>query len=115
MIYLSDAALEITRRVMATNPDGPMLRNPSGSPWNRSLVKCRFHRLKKKLGVRYNLYAFRHAYITHSLVSGIDAVTVSVLVGHKSTQMISRHYSHLHQMADHMRDAANKVRTVRDA
>jgi integrase len=114
VVYLSEKALEITRRVMAKYPDGPMLRNASGAPWCRNLVKCRFHRLKKRLGVRYNLYGFRHAYITQSLVNGLDAVTVSILAGHTSTAMISRHYSHLNQMGGHMRDAANKARTKKD-
>ena len=92
-----------------------MLRNPKGKSWRRNFVRCRFYRMKKKLGVCYNLYSFRHAYITQSLVNGLDAVTVSILAGHKSTVMISRHYSHLHQMADHLRDAANRARTARGA
>jgi integrase len=42
-------------------------------------------------GTRLNLYAFRHSLITESLVNGLDAVTVSVLAGHRDTSMISRH------------------------
>jgi integrase len=67
--------------------------------------------LAKKHGVKYSLYAFRHAYCTSALESGeLDAVTVSVLMGHQDTTMISRHYSHLTQRTEHMRDAAKKAR-----
>jgi integrase len=61
-------------------------------------------------GTRLNLYAFRHSMITESLVNGLDAVTVSVLAGHRDTTMISRHYAHLAQKHEHMRHAANRAR-----
>ena len=40
----------------------------------------------------------------------LDAATVSVLMGHRDTTMISRHYSHLAQRLGHLRDAARKAR-----
>jgi integrase len=66
--------------------------------------------LASQNGIRLNLYAFRHSLITESLVSGLDAVTVSVLAGHQDISMIARHYAHLAQKHGHMRDAANRVR-----
>lgn len=66
---------------------------------------CRAH------GTMYSLYSFRHAFCTQALESGkIDAVTVSILMGHRDTTMISRHYSHLTQRVEHLRDAARKAR-----
>lgn len=62
-------------------------------------------------GTKYSLYAFRHAFCTEALENGIDAVTVSVLMGHRDTTMISRHYAHVHQRHDHMRRAANTARS----
>ena len=67
------------------------------------------NQLAKEKGIRLNLYAFRHSRITESLVNGLDAVTVSILAGHRDTSMISRHYSHLTQKNDHMRNAANRA------
>jgi integrase len=67
------------------------------------------NQMAKEIGVRLNLYAFRHSRITESLVNGLDAVTVSILAGHRDTSMISRHYAHLTQKHDHMRDAANRA------
>ncbi len=71
-------------------------------------------RLIRKLawehGTKYSLYAFRHAFCTEALVNGLDAVTVSVLMGHRDTTMISRHYAHVCQRTEHMRAAARKAR-----
>jgi len=160
VVYLSERALEITRRLVAQRPSGPLLLNTDGRPWCVSSVKCRFqiicrnlgrrrlrqlalvpakiprlkaderkdpairteherqvlerrqrvNELAKQHGKRFNLYAIRHTYITESLVSGLDAVTVSVLAGHRDTTMISRVYAHLAEKHEHMRQAAKKVR-----
>jgi integrase len=160
VVYLSDRALAITRRLVLTRPTGPLLVNTEGRPWCASAVKCRFQKLcravgRRRLGrsalvpppiprltaaqrgdsavrqtheekvrarrkqvaelarqhgLRVNLYAFRHTLITESLVRGLDAVTVSVLAGHRGTAMIARHYAHLDQRHDHLRAAANRVR-----
>jgi integrase len=66
--------------------------------------------LAKEHGPRYNLYAFRHSFVTEALIQGLDAVTVSVLVGHRDTTMISRHYAHLTDRHDHLREAATRAR-----
>src|SRR5207237_4122451 len=67
------------------------------------------NQLPYRHGTRFNLYAFRHPRITEALVNGLDAVTVSVLAGHRDTTMISRHYAHLTQRHEHLRQAANKA------
>jgi integrase len=161
VVYLTDRALEITRRVMAENPSGPMLWNTDGRPWGMSSVKCRFQRLRVAIGKarlprlglmppklkrltkperedperravhtkavlerrrqiallgnrhgnRLSLYAVRHSFCTFALAVGkLDAVTVAHLMGHRDTTMISRHYAHLAQRADFLRDAANRAR-----
>jgi integrase len=33
VVYLTDTALEITRRLMLKNPEGPIFRNARGAPW----------------------------------------------------------------------------------
>ena len=67
-------------------------------------------RLEWDYGTKYSLYAMRHAFCTEALENGLDAVTVSVLMGHRDTTMISRTYSHLTQRHDHLRQAANRAR-----
>lgn len=111
VVYLNERALEITRRVMLRHPEGPMLRNTDGLPWCVSSTSCRFQRIRDKIGVKYSLYAIRHTFCTFALAVGkLDAVTVSHLMGHRDTSMISRHYAHLTQLSEHLRDAANRVK-----
>ncbi|MFO0927869.1 MAG: tyrosine-type recombinase/integrase [Gemmataceae bacterium] len=66
-------------------------------------------RRARRHGTMYPLYAFRHSFCTRALVEGADAVTVSVLMSHKDTTMISRHYAHLAQRPGHLRDVANRL------
>lgn len=160
VVYLTDCALEIARRLSQRWPKGPIFRNSLSKPWDMSSTKCRFQNLQVNLGrkrlrelgleppklprlrgadradparrkeqerkvldrrrritelarehgPRYHLYAFRHSFVTEALVKGIDAVTVSVLVGHRDTTMISRHYAHLAGRHDHLREAARKAK-----
>jgi integrase len=52
IVYLTDAALEITRRLMAARPHGPLFVNTNGLPWSSSALNCRFARLRLALGRR---------------------------------------------------------------
>ncbi|MCU9931040.1 tyrosine-type recombinase/integrase, partial [Escherichia coli] len=54
-------------------------------------------------------YSYRHAFATQALVSGVDIATVAELLGHASTEMISRHYGHLANEKQHLKDAAARV------
>lgn len=51
-VYLTDAALEITRRRMLAHPSGPLFRNSDGEPWHRWSINCAFIRLRRALGKR---------------------------------------------------------------
>lgn len=50
VVYLSDRALDLTRRLVLEHTDGPLLRTTTGSPWCASSVKCRFQKLCRRLG-----------------------------------------------------------------
>jgi integrase len=79
---------------------------------HREQVRARgatIRKLAREHGKRYSLYSFRHTACTRMLADAkLDAVTTSVLMGHRDTTMISRHYAHLAQRPDHLRDAANR-------
>ena len=102
IVYLPEASLAITRRRHEEYPEGKLFRNIKGDPWKPHAISCRFTRLKKKLGDRYCLYHFRHSFATRMLESGLDALTVALLLGHSNPAMLSTTYQHLAHNPQHM-------------
>ncbi len=109
VIFLPDAAFGITLKLAARHAEGPLFRNRMGKPWTAYAINCRFGRLKKKLGVRYCFYAFRHTFCTRSLKNGVDAVTTARLMGHADLTMVSRVYAHVEKDLAHMQEAARRA------
>lgn len=58
---------------------------------------------------RYSLYAFRHAWATRALQSGLDALTVAVLMGHADPSTLARVYQHLSHDPEYLRKQAQKA------
>lgn len=50
VVYLSDTALEITRRLAQANPTGALFRNSVGVPWTTDAVNCAFDRVRVRMG-----------------------------------------------------------------
>ena len=50
VVYLTDEATIITRRLMLKNPTGPLFLNSKGLPWNKDSVGCAFDRLQIRMG-----------------------------------------------------------------
>ncbi len=107
VVYLSDKAVEITKRLAELHPTGKMLRNRDGAPWDKNCVNRRFLRKKKKIGRKVCLYTIRHSFCQRMLIAGVDTLTVSLLMGHASTKMIMEHYQHLHASPEHFAKALN--------
>lgn len=109
IVYLNDMALSITRRRMEKCPEGPIFRNTRGRPWNKDSVNCRFDRIKAKIGMRYCLYLFRHSFATRMLESGLDALTVALLLGHSNPATLSTTYQHLAHNPKHLLNQLKKA------
>jgi integrase len=112
VVHLPDRCLAICRRLAAEHPSGPMFRNTRGRPWTVNAVALRFRGLRRRLGLgpEATWESFRHLFITDALERGVPIATVAELVGHTSTAMISRHYSHLARRHQHLKDALGQVR-----
>ena len=50
IVYLTDTALAITKRLMLQHPTGPLFRNRRGNPWTKDSVKCVFLNIRITLG-----------------------------------------------------------------
>jgi integrase len=98
VVYLTPALVDLSRELMAEQPEGPLFRGPRrNSPFTKQAIRCRFRRLRAKLPylkpfVCYNL---RHTFATQALVNGVGVAQVAELLGHTSTEMVSQIYGHL--------------------
>lgn len=111
-VHLTPALTERLRVLAGRWPDGPVLRNTRGNPWTQSGINCAMRRLRARIGAGGELtpYGMRHLFVTDALASNVPIATVAELVGHRSTAMISRYYSHLSERAEHLKEALRKVR-----
>jgi integrase len=50
IVYLTDRAAEITRRLALQNPEGKLFRNSVGNAWSTEAVNCAFTWLQTKMG-----------------------------------------------------------------
>jgi integrase len=109
MIYFTEDVEEMLRRRVERYPEGPLFLTNRGIPFNNRNTHGRLRRLEKKLGIpRFNLYSYRHSYITDALAKGLTADVVAELVGN-SARTISKYYAHLEQRQDVLRDAARRA------
>ena len=167
IIYLTEDALEITKRLMLKHPEGPLFRNTSGRSWTPDAVNCAFtsvqlrmgkHEMKRcgitipqheidefiatlrptrvaggqeaakrpavlraeakrklvfreaaRLAPRCSLYALRHAWATRALETGLDALTVAVLMGHADPSTLAKVYQHLAHSPQYLLQQARRV------
>ena len=170
IVYLTDAALEITTRLMEAFPEGPIFRNSKGQAWTTYAVNCACDRVQVRMGnaeferqgksipdeliqtarsglskqrtsngqavtkteaelrcearvkacrrfaakfaLRYSLYALRHAWATRALESGLDGLTVAILMGHSDPSTLARVYQHLSHNPEHMLAQAKRATPV---
>jgi integrase len=114
VIYLgTDKAKDIVGRLCQERPTGCILRNSEGNPWNKDSINCAFFRLKKKIGTKFHMGAFRKGFVTEALKNGLDTLTVAHLVGHSNGVMISQIYGKVQQDPEYMADAARRAKATR--
>lgn len=113
VVYLTQAMVDLTRRLAEMHPEGPLFRTPLGSGgFSSNGVRCRFRNLRKKLPHLKGVIAtaYRHSFATEALEAGVPIAQLAELLGHVDTKMVSRHYSQLSQKVQHLRDMAEKAK-----
>ncbi len=114
VVYLTPGMLELTGKLVAEFPDGPLFRGPARAgrkPYSANSIRCRFRRLRKKLPQLKGViaYTFRHSYVTDALERGVPIASIAELAGHRDLRMIQEHYGHLSQKRLHLQEAARKA------
>jgi len=112
VVYLTPEMVELSRRLVALYPEGPLFRGPRDkTAFTNQNIRCRFRRLREKLPhlKHFVCYNVRHTFATQALVNGVGVAQVAELLGHSSTEMVSKTYGHLADQVAHMREAARKA------
>lgn len=112
VVVLVPEALAICKRRIREHKTGPIFRNLKGTPWTRHAVAWRIKRIRDRLGLSADMttHALRHLFATDALDKDIPIATVSELLGHSDTTMVSRVYSHLGDRKQHLKDSLSKFR-----
>lgn len=112
IVYLTPAMVDLSRRLVALFPEGPLFRGPRDkAAFTRQNIRCRFRRLREKLPhlKHFVCYNVRHTFATQALVRGVGIAQVAELLGHTSTEMVSKTYGHLAEQVTHLREAAARA------
>jgi site-specific recombinase XerD len=109
VLFLTPDSQTITNKLIAKYPTGPLFRNRNGRAWTKDAIKCALTRISKKVGFRVIAYGARHAYATNALINGVDSISVSHLMGHRSPAMVSQVYSHLAQNHEFLKKQARNA------
>ena len=112
MVYLTSVMAEMTKRLVALRPTGPLFPTfKQGRPFTKNAIRCRFRRLQAKLPHQKHFvaYNYRATFATNALENGVGIAQVAELLGHADTTMVSKHYSMLSQKVQHLRDMVRKA------
>lgn len=110
-IPLHPDALSLLRRLAERSPTGPLLRNRDGMPWNKNALVLAMRRCRDRAGLpTKQMYGIRHSFATQALIDGVENAKVAAILGHSSTVMLSKHYSHVAEQTRALVEAVAKVR-----
>jgi integrase len=116
-VILTPAMVQLTEKLMRAYPEGTLFRNENGKPWVRNSIRCRFRRVREKLNLGKDVvaYLYRHAVCTDLLEAGVGLAQTCEILGHKTTDMVMRHYSKIRNRREHLREQILKARGTPDA
>jgi integrase len=132
IVYLLTPMQELTRKLVALYPEGPLFRSTRCTggvrrAWTLNGIRCRFKRLHEKVAKlraaemdpekRAKLpdlsgvtaYVCRHTYATDALTMGLPIPVVSALLGHQDTRMVNDTYNHTDQASEILWEVARKA------
>lgn len=109
-VKLSDREVAAFAKTLApTLTAGGVVRAKSPAELRAEARRKLTHRLAKQLAPRCSLYVLRHSWATNALQSGVDALTVAILMGHKDPSTLARTYQHLSHDPGHLLAQARRI------
>jgi integrase/recombinase XerC len=115
VVFLCPEAVKILRSLCVKYkafPSGLLFPGHEGATEKMTpqVIDKRLQRLCKKAGVKCFAYGYRHTFATAALSNGVPDAQVAALLGHSSTTMLHKHYSHLTSQSQALREALGRVR-----
>lgn len=108
VVYLNPAMQELSAKLVAQNPEGPLFLNSRGRRWTKDSVGQRFESLRTRLGLPEHVIAYatgRHSWINNAMINGVPKAVVAHMAG-TSENVIDRYYAHLDSEAQYLLNAA---------
>jgi integrase len=107
-VYFSPCLQTLLKILASARPEGRLFLNDEGRPWTKDSASRRFLRLRRSLKLPDSivLYLYRHTFATDALRAGCSEAVTAALLGHTSSEMVRRIYSHLGQHDSELLDAA---------
>lgn len=100
--------MSIKEQDYSYNPEGYVFCQENGSPYEPRTYQDLFKRCVRQAGIPdANFHSLRHTFATRSLEQGMDAVTLSRLLGHANPSITLDKYGHA--LDDHKRISVAKL------
>jgi integrase len=111
MIFLSKKMQRRLSQLKRRSRSRYVFVNTRGEPWTENAIRQQVARIRTKSHLASDVcaYLIRHTYGTWALMRGVGAATVAALMGHTSTEMVVKVYSHLADQHAYMKDAAERA------
>lgn len=94
---------------------GLLFRTQRGTAYTCPGLAQAVWRLADRIGTPLFVYGMRHTWATRALELGIADSHVAAAMGHTSTAMVHKHYSHINQNARLLREVMTRVSGATDA
>ena len=113
VIPMSKPMRELCQRLCKKQPTGPILRTKTGVPWSPRYIHMMVLRLRREAEAGLSEdpipYGYRPGLASELLADGVPTAHGAAILGHTSTAMLFRHYSHLPVFTKPLADAIDKT------
>lgn len=110
VIHFSAAAVAVLECQRNRHGSGLLFRSRNGRRFSPKAIVQRCGQISKRVGFRVIAYGLgRHSFATKALCAGVPDTVVAALLGHKTTTMVHRNYSHVAEQSQVLKDALRKM------
>ena len=103
LIFLTETALQLTKRLVQVFPDGPLFRNSRGNPWTSDGFRTSWHKAVKSAGIEgVTFNDLRGTAVTRLAEAGCTVPEIASITGHtlrSATTILERYRARTRKQA----------------